>query len=136
MGVLLNLIAAIPIIGGVVNNFVTKYYDAKVQLYIAKTGADKDVAMAWLRAQIDAAHEQTLKLGIFASSKYLMALLVLFCIPIVAFEWKVVLYDTMLGWGSTPAVKGAVAEWMSMIMTFLFGSATLLGLGQLWFNRK
>jgi hypothetical protein len=34
---------------------------------------------------------------------------------------KVVVWDTMLGLGSTPAIKGNVGEWMALIAAFLFG---------------
>lgn len=34
---------------------------------------------------------------------------------------KVVIWDTMLGLGSTPAIRGAVGEWMAMIAALLFG---------------
>ncbi len=39
----------------------------------------------------------------------------------VAYFGKVVVYDIMLGLGSTPAIHGAVAEWMGLIAMFLFG---------------
>jgi hypothetical protein len=38
----------------------------------------------------------------------------------VAYLGKVVVWDTMLGLGSTPPIKGAVGEWMAMIAMFLF----------------
>jgi hypothetical protein len=34
---------------------------------------------------------------------------------------KVVVWDTMLGLGSTPAIRGNVGEWMALIAAFLFG---------------
>jgi len=35
---------------------------------------------------------------------------------------KVVLFDSMLGLGETPAIKGAVGEWLGMIATFFVGT--------------
>lgn len=40
---------------------------------------------------------------------------------IVVYVAKVVVWDTMLGLGSTPAVLGNVGEWMGMVMLFLVG---------------
>lgn len=40
---------------------------------------------------------------------------------IVSYVGKVVVWDTMLGLGSTPAIKGDVATWMGMVMLFLVG---------------
>jgi len=34
---------------------------------------------------------------------------------------KVVVYDTMLGLGTTPAIHGDVAQWMGMVVLFLIG---------------
>jgi len=39
----------------------------------------------------------------------------------VAFLAKVVIWDTMLGLGSTPAIHGDVGNWLGMIAAFLFG---------------
>lgn len=40
---------------------------------------------------------------------------------LVFFMAKVIVYDTMLGLGVTPALKGDVAAWAGMVMAFLFG---------------
>lgn len=40
---------------------------------------------------------------------------------------KVVVWDTMLGLGSTNAIHGAVGEWMGMIMTFFVGRSGVIG---------
>jgi hypothetical protein len=39
----------------------------------------------------------------------------------VAYFTKVVVYDVMLGLGSTPALHGSIADWMGLIAMFLFG---------------
>lgn len=39
----------------------------------------------------------------------------------VLYVGKVVVWDTMLGLGSTPAIKGDVGVWLGMIAMFLFG---------------
>jgi hypothetical protein len=39
----------------------------------------------------------------------------------VAYLGKVVVWDTMLGLGSTPAIKGDVGVWLGMIAALLFG---------------
>lgn len=40
----------------------------------------------------------------------------------VLYIGKVVLFDSMLGLGETPAIKGAVGEWLGMIATFFVGT--------------
>jgi hypothetical protein len=39
----------------------------------------------------------------------------------VAYLGKVVIYDVMLGLGTTDPIRGNVGEWMGMIAVFLFG---------------
>lgn len=53
----------------------------------------------------------------------------------VAFLCKVVVVDTMLGLGVTPALKGDVAVWFGMIMTFLFGKRGIENVAMIW-NKK
>ena len=43
----------------------------------------------------------------------------------VAYLGKVVVWDSMLGLGATPAIKGAVGEWLALIAMFLFGKRTI-----------
>lgn len=43
----------------------------------------------------------------------------------VAYLGKVVVWDSMLGLGTTPAIKGAVGEWLALIAMFLFGKRTI-----------
>ena len=40
--------------------------------------------------------------------------------PIIVYFWKVVVWDTVLGWGTTPALTGAVGEWAMIIVTAYF----------------
>jgi len=42
----------------------------------------------------------------------------------VVFYAKCVIWDTVLGFGSTPALKGDVSSWAGMIMAFYFGKRT------------
>ena len=43
----------------------------------------------------------------------------------VAYLGKVVIWDSILGLGTTPPIKGAVGEWMALIAMFLFGKRTI-----------
>lgn len=41
------------------------------------------------------------------------------------FYAKCVIWDTMLGWGTTPSLKGDVSTWAGMIMAFYFSKRTV-----------
>lgn len=132
---MLALLGALPVIGSLITAFMNAMFNAKVSIVQAKTSADRDVAVALVKAAEVKAHEDTSRLGIFASNRFLTALLILAAIPLVGYEWKVYVWDTILGWGTTEAVKGQVAEWGNTVWYFLFGAPTVMGLGKMWFGR-
>jgi hypothetical protein len=41
---------------------------------------------------------------------------------LVFYVAKVVLYDSILGLGETPAIRGAVGDWLGMVATFYVGT--------------
>lgn len=130
------LLALIPGLSTLVTAITTAFFNAKVEITQAKLGADKDVATKLVQAAAAQEHEDTARLGIIASNKLLTFLLIAMAIPLVAFEWKVILWDKMLGWGSTPELSGQVASWAQSVIYFLFGAPTVMGLGKMWFSRK
>lgn len=111
-------------------------YDAQVQITAAKIGGNTEQAKALVSAHNAQEEANVKRLGIFASNKFLTILLITAAIPLVGYEWKVYVYDTMLGWGSTEAVKGQVAEWGNTVWWFLFGSPTVMGIGKMWMNKN
>lgn len=117
---------ALPAVTGGITSFLTAYNDAKVRMFIARTGATRDVAVAAVNGAVT---ERVSVNNVIAGSRALQFLVIAFAVPIVAYEWKVVIWDTMLGLGSTPAVRGDVAEWMKTVVGWLFGSTTALVAG-------
>lgn len=132
---MLAFLSSLPIIGQIVISITSAFFNAKVSLVQARIGGDKEVAVKLVSAAAQNEHENTTKLGIFASNKFLTALLIAAAIPLVGYEWKVYVWDAMLGWGTTDAVKGQVAEWGNTVWYFLFGTPTIMALGKMWFGR-
>ena|SRR6266404_1968575 len=133
---MLAFLSLIPSLFTVINGFTSKYFDAKVAIAQAKVGGDRDVAVKLVQAAAQQEHENTARLSIIASNKILTLLLVAMAIPIVGFEWKVIVWDKMLGWGTTDALAGDVSDWAKSVIYFLFGAPTVMGLGKMWFSRK
>jgi hypothetical protein len=130
-------------------NLLTKYtqakFDAKVAIVQAKVGGDRDVAISLVKATEAREHENTNKLAIISSNPLLVFLLLGFAVPLVIFEWKVVVVDITIGpgcifghcWeGNTDPIRGQVADWATTIIGFLFGSTTVLAAGKMYFGRK
>lgn len=133
---MLAFLSLIPGLSTLVQSIVTAVFNAKVQITQARIGGDRDVAVQLVRAAEAQAHEDTAKLGIIAGNKLLTLLLIAFAVPLVWFEWKVIVWDTILQLGTTEAVRGQVADWGNTIIYFLFGSPTVVALGKMWFTRK
>jgi hypothetical protein len=45
----------------------------------------------------------------------------LFAFAFIIYVWKVVVWDKMLGLGSTDALSGDVAQWATVVLTAYFG---------------
>lgn len=129
------ILALIPGLNTLITGLTSAFFNAKVSIYQAKTGADRDVAIKTIQAAAQADHENTSRLGIMAGNKVLTFLIVAFATPLVAFEWKVILIDKVLALGSTDMLTGEVAGWADTIVKFLFGSATAVTIGKMWFSR-
>lgn len=130
------LLSLIPVIGPMIQGIATAYFNAKVDIAAARIGGDRDVALGLIKGQAVAEHERVSALSVIASSKTLLFIVVGFAAPFIIYEWKVVVWDITLGWGSTAAIKGNVAEWGTTIIVAIFGSSTTLTLGHMWFNRN
>jgi hypothetical protein len=130
------ILALIPGLSTLVSSVTTAFFNAKVQITQARIGGDRDVAVKLVSAAAAQEHENTARLGIIASNKLLTILLITAAIPLIGYEWKIYVWDTMLGWGTTNRVTGQVAEWGNTVWYFLFGSPTVMGLGKMWFSRQ
>ncbi|MGF6431504.1 hypothetical protein [Bradyrhizobium elkanii] len=139
---ILAFFQAIPAITGSINNFVSKYYDAKVQITTARIGGNVDVAKALVSGVVAEGGVRVEFLKAVSQSKFLMVLVGGFALPWIAYEWKVVLWDNMLCLsiygvtGFTPTIKGLVADWAGVILAGIFGTGSVMAVGQMFFNRK
>lgn len=139
---ILAFFQAIPAITGGINNFVSKYYDAKVQITAARIGGDVNVAKALVSGVVAEGQTRVEFLKAVSQSKFLMCLVGGFALPWIAYEWKVVLWDNMLCftlygvYGFTPTIKGVVGEWAGLIIGGIFGTGSVMAVGQMFFNRR
>jgi hypothetical protein len=54
---------------------------------------------------------------------------------LVLYIAKVVLFDSMLGLGETPAIRGAVGDWLGMIATFFVGTRGAVSVASIFRRR-
>jgi hypothetical protein len=139
---ILAFFQAIPAITGGLNNFVSKYYDAKVQITTARVGGDVEVAKQLVTGVVAEGQNRIEFLKVVSQSKFLMWLVGGFAVPWIVYEWKVVVWDNMICfwifgvYGFTPTIKGLVADWAGLILGGIFGTGSVMAVGQMFFNRR
>lgn len=130
LAAILAFINVIPGLGSVAQGITKAITDAKVNMLVARTGATKDVAIETIRAGALADHEHTAQMQAVTSSP-LVWLIMAFGSVVFMYFAKCVVWDTMLGLGSTSALHGDVAIWMNTIINWVFGSSAALAAGGL-----
>lgn len=143
----LKFIPGLKWVADFAENVMAKWFDTKVALVSARLGTDRDVTVALLKAAAQDNLTNAHKLRIFATNPLLTFLLIAFALPYAIFEWKGVVIDKVVGpgciwythacWvGQTDPLKGMLADWSTLIMSFLFGAPTAIGIGKMWFGRN
>lgn len=111
--------AILSFLGGPVVNGVIKAYQAKLTADGNTENINARLAASELQVQaLEFQAQSELKIsqiGHWTEPEHLFAYVTL------VFYSKCLIWDMMLGWGSTPAPKGPVAIWAGLIMSFYFG---------------
>lgn len=136
LALVMTVLHLIPGLSSLAQAWVSASYNAKVSILQAKIGGDVAVTQAMLQAQAIAEQSRVGALQAIAASKVLSFLTFGFATPWIIYEAKVVVWDNVLQLGSTPAIRGDVASWATVIITCLFGSGTIAHLGSMYFQRK
>lgn len=136
MGILTFILGMIPGLNTLVSTITTAWFNSKVQITTARIGGDTQVAKALVAASAQEYASNVDRLKVYATSKWLMLLIFGFALPWMIIEWKVIVWDTVLGWGVTSPVKGEIGSWGHIIIMCLFGSGTSLAVGHMYFGRK
>ena len=111
--------AILSFLGGPIVNGAIKAYQAKLAAgntseHIAADLAARELAVQQRETEVQGEYKRAL-IGHPLEPANLAAYIFVFYLG------KVVVWDTMLGLGSTPAILGNVGEWMGMIAALLFG---------------
>lgn len=100
---------------------ITSMFNKKQDANIEKFKVDGQVDMALIQAHLALAQSQ----NELRKTMAVQALILIFGLPLAFYYGKIHIYDAALHLGSTDAIKGDVALWDKMIVTFLFGASAL-----------
>lgn len=95
--------------------------------------ADNNTQLALEMMRVDQAANQV-RIASMGHPAWWLAWL-LFVLPYGLLTAKVIIWDTMLGLGTTPALRGTVAEWGHIVVASIFGGQFALGIVGVIFNR-
>jgi|ERR1700761_3137674 len=126
----------IPGLSTLAASWLTAVYNAKVAITTAQIGGDTAVATEMVRASAAEYASGTDRLKAIGASRFLQFLVFSFAFPWIAYEWKIIIWDTMLEWGSTASIHGDMGQWGHIIILSLFGSSTTLAVGHLYFDNR
>ncbi len=130
MTFIMTLLGMIPGIGSIVQTITTKWFDTKVQLYQARTGATKEVAVAAITAAVSDNQTKVAWLNAVAGSRFLQFIVGGFALPLIVYMNKAYVWDNVIhpifwdGYGFTPPLKGLVADWGGVIIAGIFVTST------------
>jgi len=110
--------------GPIFDRFLDGY---KAKLSAANTG-DKiaaDLAIERIRAGIEA-RKLAQATVIAEQGRWFTAMIrPLFAIPFIVYAWKVVVFDKVLGLGTTDPLTGQIGDWAGIIIVAYFGGRTV-----------
>ena len=109
------------LLGGPLVQAIVGAYKAKLEATNTSDRIAADVAMKDIDAQIAARAEATKVLVAEQGRWYTAAIRPLFALPFILYVNKVVVWDKILGWGSTDPLSGDIAVWGGYVVIAFFG---------------
>lgn len=123
------------LLGGPFAKAAVEIWKTKLELQGSQDAKAADLAAKAIDAEIDGRREAAKVRA--AEGAWGPTGIIMFGFGLVTLTYygKVVVWDVMLGWGTTDAIRGAVGEWMNTIIISLFGSGTATALARMALSR-
>jgi hypothetical protein len=116
---LASLIAG-PVVNGLISAYKAKLDATNTQGQIAA-----DIAAKEISAEVEA-RKQASAIIIAEQGRWYTAIIrPLLAFPIIIYFWKVIVWDKVLGLGSTDPITGMIADWTGMILTAYVGGRSI-----------
>jgi hypothetical protein len=116
-----------PIISGAIEAYKAKLAAGSNQDNLAADLAGKDLELQAKERELNV--QQNIADG---GRWWTAAPRAIVCWAMAIFIAKVVLIDTVLGWGATPALKGLVADAFQAVIVMWFGGRTIEKVARIW----
>ncbi len=112
-------------LGGQVVGGLVEAYKAKLDAANTKDRIAADLAAKEIDAEIEARRQASAIIIAEQGRWYTAIVRPLLAFPIIIYFWKVIVWDKVLGLGSTDPITGMVADWSGMILTAYVGGRSI-----------
>ncbi len=113
------------LIGGPVITGLINAYKARLEATNSQDRMVADLAAKEIEAEIEA-RKQASTIIIAEQGRWYTAIIrPLIAFPLIIYLWKVIVWDKVLGLGTTEPLTGLVAEWTGMIVTAYVGGRSI-----------
>ncbi|ARP98209.1 hypothetical protein [Pseudorhodoplanes sinuspersici] len=112
-------------LGGPVVNGLISAYKARLDAANTQDRIAADLAAKEIEAEI-AARKQASAIIIAEQGRWYTAIIrPLLAAPVIIYFWKVIVWDKVLGLGSTDPLTGMIADWSGLILTAYVGGRSI-----------
>jgi len=112
-------------LGGPLLNGLISAYKAKLTAANAQDRLAVDLAVKEIEAEIEARKQASAVVIAEQGRWYTAVIRPLLALPIIVYFWKVIVWDKVLGLGSTDPITGMIAEWSGLIVTAYVGGRSI-----------
>ena len=110
--------------GPIVNGLIAAY-KARLDAESSHDRIAADLAASAIAAEIEARKSADALIMAEQGRWYTAIIRPLLALPVIVFMWKVIVWDKVLGLGTTDALSGDVAAWSGAIVTTYVGGRSL-----------
>ena len=124
------------LIGGPVVNGLINAYKAKLDASNTQDRIAADLAAKEIVGEIEA-RKQASAIIIAEQGRWYTAIIrPLLALPIVIYFWKVIVWDKVLGLGTTDPITGMIADWSGLIITAYVGGRSIEKIARIFVRRS
>jgi hypothetical protein len=120
-----------PIVTGLINAYKAKLDAASTQDWIAA-----DLAAKEIEAEIEVRKQSTAIILAEQGRWYTALIRPLLALPIIIYFWKVIVWDKVLGLGTTDPLTGMIADWSGLIITAYVGGRSIEKIARIFARRS
>jgi len=123
------------LVGGPILNGLLDAYRAKLDAANTRDRLAADLAAKEIEAEIDARRQANALIIAEQGRWYTAVIRPLLALPVIIYLWKVIVWDKVLGLGTTDPLTGTVAEWAGLIVTTYVGGRTVEKVARIFARR-